>query len=80
MSKEAAQFGKSIKEILGFLNMSQSSFADLVGVTPAAISQIVNGQRLPTLETVIKIVDSVHWSFEELISGKPVSKKIEEGR
>jgi len=68
-SKEAIRFAKSLASVLDYLNMSQSDFASLVGITPAAVSQIINGKREPSLSTVIKIVDAVYPTFEEMITG-----------
>jgi predicted transcriptional regulator len=68
-TEEAKRFAKSLGQVLKYLNMSQAHFAKLIGITPAALSQIINGKREPSLSTVIKIVDAIYPTFEEMISG-----------
>lgn len=68
--EEARRFGESLGKVLSYLNMSQADFARLIGVTPAAISQIINGHRYPNLPTIIAIVDAIYPTFEEMISGE----------
>ena len=64
------KFGESLGKILGFLNISQRHFAELTGLTPACICQIVNGKREPSLSTIVKIIDTLgHWTFEEMVHG-----------
>jgi predicted transcriptional regulator len=68
-SVEAKRFAESLAKVLCYLNMSQSDFAKLIGITPAALCQIINGKREPSLSTTIKIVDAIYPTFEEMISG-----------
>jgi len=68
-TEEAKAFAKSLGKVLGYLNMSQADFARLIGITPAALCQIIKGKREPSLSTTIKIVDAIYPTFEEMISG-----------
>lgn len=49
------------------LDMSQTELADRAGLTRAAVSQIINGSRDPSLSTVIKILKVIPVKFEVLI-------------
>lgn len=66
-NKESGVFGKNLKEVLDFLGMTQSELADRSGLTRAAISQIIGGQRDPSLSSVIAILSVVPVKFERLI-------------
>lgn len=65
--KLAARFGKNLQGILEFSDITQGDFAKRCGLTPAAISQIINGDREPQLSTVIKILDALGVTFERML-------------
>ena len=56
-----------LKEILKALGMSQNELAKRSGLTPAAISQIVKGQRDPALSSIVAILNVLPVTFERLI-------------
>lgn len=60
-------FGKNLKTVLDFLDVSQSKLAERAGLTQAAISQIVNGEREPSLGSAIKIAEATGCSLERLL-------------
>jgi transcriptional regulator with XRE-family HTH domain len=60
-------FGKNLREIRKLLGMSASELANRAGVTAAAISQIENGTRDPSLSTIIAILGVLPVKFERLI-------------
>lgn len=60
-------FAKNLKQVLDSLDMSQIEFARRTGLTAAAISQIVNGEREPSLSTIIKILEVLPIKFERLV-------------
>ena len=62
-------FGKHLKIRISQLGMTQESFAKKCGLTNAAISQIINGKREPSLKSIVKILKHSSCSFEELIKG-----------
>lgn len=66
---EAQIFGSNLREILFFLEINQSELAAKSGLTQAAISQIINGERAPSLRTILKILKALPVSFERLMSG-----------
>lgn len=59
-------FGKNLKNILSTLGLSQVELSKKAKVTPACISQIINGTREPCLTTIIKIMNATGASFEAL--------------
>lgn len=46
--------------------MSQSCLAKASGLTPAAVSQIENGNREPSLSSILAIMSVIPASFEKL--------------
>lgn len=50
---------QEIKELREYLGLNQSQLAKLSGLTPAAISQIENGLREPSLSSIEKICDAL---------------------
>lgn len=60
-------FGKNLKDILEYLEISQVEFAKKTGMTPAAISQLINGMREPSLSTICKILCALPVKFEKLV-------------
>lgn len=70
MSKENKpkhRFGKNLREILTYLEISQSELANKTGLTQAAISQIIQGDREPSLNTICKILSVLPTNFERLM-------------
>lgn len=63
---KSENFGKNLKELLVFLEINQSEFAEMTGMTQAAVSQLINGERLPSLESILKILDNIPVKFERL--------------
>jgi len=57
-------FGKNLKTVIDFLEISQ---AELTGLTQAGISQIVNGEREPSLGSICKILNVLPVKFERLV-------------
>lgn len=67
MSDHPERFGKNIKEWIND-NWTQADLADLAGITPAALSQIINGKRIPRLDTACKIAEALGIPLDELLS------------
>ena len=61
-------FGKNLKDILRTLGMSQAELAENAGLTPAAISQIIAGDRDPGLKTICLIMRVLPVKFERLVA------------
>jgi len=60
-------FGKNLKVVMEVLGMSQSDLAWKTDLTQAAISQILNGKREPSLSTICRILDCIPVKFEKLV-------------
>lgn len=61
-------FGVELKRILDSLEMTQSELATKSKLTPAAISQIIDGKREPSLSSIVKILKVIPVKFERLAS------------
>jgi transcriptional regulator with XRE-family HTH domain len=49
------------------LNLTQAQLADKAGVTQGAISMIERGERVPSLDVLVKIADTLGCTIDELI-------------
>lgn len=63
-------FGKNLQEAMNTLGMSQIDLSEKSGLTPAAVSQILNGKREPSLGSIIKILRIIPVKFEKLVGSK----------
>lgn len=61
-------FGPKLKALIDLMDIDQAELAEITGLTPAAISQILNGKREPTLGTVCKILRRIPVKFERLVT------------
>jgi transcriptional regulator with XRE-family HTH domain len=59
--------GKNLKEIIVFLDITQVEAAKRCNMTPAAISQIINGERIPSVDSVYSILKAFNIKFERLL-------------
>ena len=64
---DEVRFGKNLKAIINCLGITQAEVANRSGLTPAAVSQIVNGEREPTLKTINKLIRALGCTFERLV-------------
>lgn len=60
-------FGANLRKVLRSIDMTQAELADRAGITPAAVSQILDGKREPSLGTICKILAAVPTNFEWLV-------------
>lgn len=63
-------FAVRLKNLIGALGVSQARFAELCGLTPAGLSQILAGKRTPSLETCDKIHMATGVSIDYLLGLK----------
>ena len=62
----AEAFSVNLRQLLRDLDMNQTEFAELIGITQAGASQILNGERTPSVETILKILNNIPVKFERL--------------
>lgn len=60
--------GTKIKEGMAMRGISQLQLAEKANVTPAALSQLVNGKRDIKISTLIKIANALDVPFDYLLS------------
>lgn len=61
------RLGPNLSRLLKAIGMSQAELAERCGITQACVSQIVNGSRVPSLNTICKIMCVIPVKFEELL-------------
>ena len=66
--KDHYSFGKNMRTIMSTLGMDQTELAKMTGLTQAAVSQLLNGVRDPSIHTLVKIMKVIPVKFENLIT------------
>src|SRR5690606_14044497 len=67
----AENFVKRLQEVIDYYNIPASAFADSIGVQRSSISHILSGRNKPSLDFIMKILDTypeveLYW----LLNGK----------
>ena len=70
------KIGKFIKEKRLKKNLTQSEFANILGVTERTVSNWENGKNLPDLSLYNDICKILNITTNELINGMDLKKKI----
>lgn len=63
-------FRLNLRRILEDLEITQTDFSARCGLTQANLSQILNGDRQPSIKTICKILNVLPVSFERLTADK----------
>lgn len=58
--------GRRIKELIKQKNMSQEQLAEIIGIEPTALSNIVTGRNYPLISTLEKIVNVLNTNFSDV--------------
>lgn len=70
------QLGKNIKYVRKSLNITQERLSEIVDISTVFISQIENGARKPSLETVYKLSIALNISIDELINNQGTKELV----
>ena len=62
--------GERIREIRTVLGLTQTEFANKVGITPSGLSQIESGKRKPSYDTIQKIIETFNLNPRALFPEK----------
>src|SRR5690554_1206515 len=75
-----SEFSERIDRMLKFYDLTASAFADKIGVQPSSISHLLAGRNKPSLEFVMRVVQTFHEvDLHWLIHGKgsfPAKTKV----
>jgi len=66
--------GENIKKSRKMRNLTQEKLAEYIDLTPVFISHIENASRIPSLETVCKISNTLKISVSELLQNIDIEK------
>jgi len=69
----AENFAERLKQVRNSKGLSQSDLARKTGLMPAAISHFETGQRRPSLDNLMKLVDALSVSCDYLL-GRDVAR------
>lgn len=67
-TKVRESFAKNLKNMLAEAGIKQFKFAKMVGVSPSCVSKWLLGEREPTLGNIVKILEILECSFDDLIT------------
>ena len=67
MPVNSIKLGERVKHCRGERNLSQEALAEEVGQSRINISRIENGDRLPSLDIIVKIANALHVSVDDLL-------------
>lgn len=68
---EASNFSQRLTALLAARGMTQLELAARIGVTRAAMSRYVSGEREPRLVTLVRIAEELEVNVDELILSEP---------
>lgn len=71
--------GKRLKEIRMQRGLSQQKLGDMIGVTKVSICGYENGTRVPTIDNLVKLADSLNTTIDYLL-GRDVNVINEENK
>lgn len=71
----AKEIGARIRALRLKKNKTQSYFADIIYITPAYLSLIEDGQRMPNIEVIVQIANVTDVSLDYLIYGNDKNDK-----
>ena len=73
---DRATFAKTLDDQLRESRISQSDFADAIGVSKSIVTLWINGKSYPRIDTIQKIADYFGVSTDYLVTGNRVVKNL----
>lgn len=70
MNNPKATVATDLRALMLALGLTRAEVADRLGITPAALSQQLNGRRNLTLETIGAIADTMGYDFAVIFRRK----------
>lgn len=67
MKIDAQAIGLRIRTIRKKSNMTQEQLAELADISVVYVSKLENGQRIPSLETLVDICNALHCTMDEIL-------------
>lgn len=65
--KQMKQFGRKLKELRKFRNLTLVQLGELLGVHNTYVSQLETGKRIPNAEMILKIADIFEVTCDQLM-------------
>ncbi len=73
---DAVEIGKRIKEKQLEHKYKQKEIIEKTGISKAAISNYINGSRVPDTEAILKLSITLETSIEWLLTGKSINENF----
>lgn len=81
MSRERENVGKNLrnnlKALRGMRGLTQAEMGIRAGIAPASISHFETGQRMPALDSLVKLADALEVSVDALLGRAPVESSAQ---
>jgi len=72
---QTQQIGNRIKQLLNNNNITQTKLSEETGISQNAISNYINGNRVPDAKALIKLSSFFSISIDWLLTGKNIASK-----
>ena len=69
VTKEAEMFGARVRELREKAGMTQEKLAQAADLTTSFVSTVERGQKMPSLNTILKLARGLRIDARELLSG-----------
>jgi transcriptional regulator with XRE-family HTH domain len=69
VTKEAEMFGGRVRELRDKAGMTQEKLAQAADLTTSFVSTVERGQKMPSLNTILKLARGLRVDAGELLSG-----------
>jgi transcriptional regulator with XRE-family HTH domain len=69
VTKEAEMFGERVRELRDKAGMTQEKLAQAADLTTSFVSTVERGQKMPSLNTILKLARALRIDAGELLSG-----------
>lgn len=76
MGYDFSETGERIKFLMDLNNMKQIDICKMTGISKNAISNYINGNRIPDTVSLYKLAEHFNVSMEWLLTGKNLSAGI----
>ncbi|HOO52384.1 MAG TPA: helix-turn-helix transcriptional regulator [Alphaproteobacteria bacterium] len=76
--KDVKWIGKRIKAARKASNFTQELLAEKAGLSPTYIGQIERGERVPTLQSLLQLIDALGVDITDIIRKESITRKCDE--
>ena len=72
MTEVSEKFAHNLRHLRELRHLTQAEIGSRAGIAAASISHFETGQRVPSLESLVKLADALQVSIDTLLSRAPI--------